>query len=149
MVCQTLRGPRQPQFKGHTGTEGSKTGSCWHRKAFWPLHRRCPALVLEQQGHDDTLSHPGDTQPLEGAWQCGTSRLDPVYFLLPQHRVPDPTGTRSYQKPRVCFLEDVGLADTSQTPFRVKNWMALVGHLSGTPRGAWFSQWAKTREMSS
>lgn len=45
-------------------------------------------------------------------------------------------------------MEYTGLTNTSPTPFRVKSRMVILGHLSGTPRGAGVSQWAETSKMS-
>ena len=76
------------------------------------------------------LSHPGDALA-----QCGsvTPKLDTVHVRLPQHPVPDPKGSRSYQEPGVCFTKGTGLTNTSWAPFWVKTWMEISGHLSGTP----------------
>lgn len=121
-------------------TKESKTRSmqnqCWHDKAFWPLPGRCPdILVLGQQCHDDTHTLPSRGHSSTGGW-VGVRATQVGHSPFPQHQVPDPTGTRSHHKPRACFMEGTGLANTSQTPFRVKNWMEILGHLSGTPRGA-------------
>lgn len=137
-MCQTILCPGWSQFKGLSGTKKPKIRSAsnqrWLGKALWSLHGRCSALVLGQQRHEDTCSAPSrgrSSTVWEREWV--TPRLSTVHVHLPQHQVPDPKGSRSYQEPGVCFTKGTGLTNTSRAPFWVKTWMEVSGHLSGTP----------------
>lgn len=122
--------------------EGTQNKQCVKLMLAWEIFL---ALVQEMSSINSgtamsqsyTPFYPEDTPALEG--ERVMARLGTARFLPSQHGVPDFTGTGSYQKPRACFMESAGLTDASQTLFRVKNWMEILGHLSGTLHGAWFS----------
>lgn len=126
----------------------SELNQCWLEKALWPSHGKCSVLVLDGTvTMTHMLSHPGDAQALEGGWECVTSRLATAHVHLPQHRVPDPAGTRSYQEPAVCFTEGIAnqhITDSILSKKLDRDIRKSVRH----PHGAWFSQWAETSKMS-
>lgn len=138
--------PRQPRFKGYSG-RGIQNKLCVELTLAWEIFL---ALAREMPGISPGTAMPYHTRSSgqktlkgsrgsEGVWHPCWAQCAPSF---PSTGFQAP---REWSRPEALrvFSERCRL-NWHLTDFihskKKKNWMEVLGHLSGTPHGAWFSQ---------